>query len=59
MCAPTASAPSATIADGVGAAANRVRPARFTAASVVCADSTTATSRVYGSVNSSSLDPTG
>jgi hypothetical protein len=37
------------MAAGVGAAANSPGVQRFTAASVVCADSTTATSRVKGS----------
>ena len=35
-----------TIAAGSGAAANSVRPTRLTATSVVCADSTTDTSKV-------------
>ena len=59
MCVPIASAPSATMAAGVGAAANRPRVARFTAASVVCAERTTATSRVNGSENSSSVSASG
>ncbi len=44
MCAPTPSAPSAAMAAGVGAAANRAGVTLFTIASVVCADNTTATS---------------
>ena len=46
MCAATPSTPKATMAAGSGAAANRVRPALLTATSVVCADITTAQSRV-------------
>ncbi len=54
ICFETPSSPSATIASGVGAAANRPRVALLTPASVACAESTTATSKVKGSVCSSS-----
>src|SRR3954453_7317606 len=42
------SSPSAIIFCGVSAILNSARVARLTPASVACADSTTATSRVYG-----------
>src|SRR3954447_1191610 len=44
----TRSSPSATIFSGVSAAANNAGVALFTPASVACAESTTATSSVYG-----------
>ena len=59
MNGPIPSAPKAAMAAGVGAAANKAGVALFTAASVVCADSATATSRVNGSVNTSSLFASG
>ncbi len=46
ICRATPSTPSATIAAGVDASANRPFVARFTPASVACADNTTATSSV-------------
>src|SRR4029079_10187524 len=54
MRACTSSRPSATIFPGVSAALNTLRVALLTPASVACADSTTATSRVYGFTYSSS-----
>src|SRR5262245_49221691 len=50
----TSSRPSATIFLGLSAALNSPRVALLTPASVACADSTTATSRVYGLTYSSS-----
>ena len=44
------SAPNAAMAAGVGAAANSPAVAMLTETSVVCADSTTATSNVNSSV---------
>ena len=44
----TRASPSATISAGVSAAANSAGVALLTPASVACADSTTATSRVNG-----------
>src|ERR1700682_5023404 len=48
MYSRTCSPPSASIFCGVSATANSARVALLTPASVACADSTTATSRVYG-----------
>ena len=48
MCSRIASSPRASIASGVGAAANNALVARFTPTSVACAERTTATSRVNG-----------
>ena len=50
MNGPIPASPSAAIACGVGAAANSAGVALFTAASVVCADSTTETSSSNGFV---------
>src|SRR5690606_14678846 len=49
------SSPRAIIFSGVSAILNRERVALFTPASVACAESTTATRRVYGLWYSSSL----
>src|SRR5437763_10793459 len=48
MSSRTRASPSATIFSGVSAAANSAGVALLTPASVACADSTTATSSVYG-----------
>ena len=49
------SSPSASIFCGVSAIANKAGVALLTPTSVACADSTTATSRVNGLMNSSSV----
>src|SRR6185436_20520115 len=51
----TLSSPSAAIFSGVSAAANSAGVALLTPASVACADSTTATSSVYGLTYCSSV----
>ena len=51
----TRSSPSASILSGVSASANNAGVALLTPTSVACADSTTATSRVNGLMNSSSV----
>ena len=49
------SSPRSSIFCGVSATANKAGVARLTPTSVACADSTTATSSVYGLMNSSSV----
>src|SRR3954447_12946494 len=51
----TCSSPSAAIFSGVSAAANSAGVALLTPASVACAESTTATSSVYGLMCASSV----
>src|SRR6478736_1505838 len=51
----TRSSPSAAIFSGVPAAANSAGVALLTPASVACAESTTATSSVYGLIDLSSV----
>ena len=51
----TRASPSATIFAGVSASANKAGVALLTPTSVACADKTTATRRVNGLMNSSSV----